>query len=436
MDEHQQSCWANLPEVCLRKVFFWLGDWDRSNAALVCRKWNQIMYSAVLWKSRVIIFNGRPYMPNTTECESAVWYVRKFGKYLENLEIRFLNPYNAFLTRRFQITMRTLLSSLGKSNKRLKSLFIPRLELDRFVWRTAIRNAFIRSLCFFLKKMGRHIECLSLKGARMSLEQGCAVLGSLTCLHHSSPAKELNIEDFFSHHTAVYSNTMFNQSMSAFKNLKVLSLNYNCISDSLLDILCENCSQTLSTINIKCHIYDPHEQVIWGLSWTNLRNQTKNLKVNIFLERIMKHIHLSRILLPEVPVRTINLRSCYFSDADWSMKPTLTGLMPCYKRTLQKLILEFNNSHEPLDEELLQLVLLCDRLYYLKIWAFLDVRFVRRVLEYQKQGKCCLRTLKVRIYTNKYETSEEDQILQDIYRSYKDLIESKIHYFVIAYPMM
>lgn len=42
----------------------------------------------------------------------------------------------------------------------------------------------------------------------------------------------------------------------------------------------------------------------------------------------------------------------------------------------------------------------------------------------------------VRIYTNRYETNEEDRTLREIHRKYKDLIDSGINYFVIAYPMM
>lgn len=42
----------------------------------------------------------------------------------------------------------------------------------------------------------------------------------------------------------------------------------------------------------------------------------------------------------------------------------------------------------------------------------------------------------VRIYTNRYETNEEDRTLREIYRKYRKLIDSELNYFVIAYPMM
>lgn len=184
----------------------------------------------------------------------------------------------------------------------------------------------------------------------------------------------------------------------------------------------------------------------------------------------------------------------------------------------QKLTFEFNNNHESLDEELLLLVLSCRKLFYFKIWAFLDVKFVERILKSQEEGQCSLRTLKVgppapglgaggrrcvrsrrgqvcgwagrraahplgvcfmdgnpellssaagfglcrakrvpgrdgrgvalpnarrisvpvqvRIYTNRYETNDEDRTLREIHRKYRKLIDAELNYFVIAYPMM
>ncbi|XP_019366851.1 PREDICTED: F-box only protein 39-like [Gavialis gangeticus] len=434
--EHVQSCWAYLPDVCLSHVFWWLDDRDRSQAALVCKRWSQAMYSGSLWRTRTITFRGMPSRLHTAELESSLWYVKKFGKYLEHLEIRFLNPYNAILTRKFQVTMKGLLSRLGKCNSRLVSLSMQHLELDRLVWKIITRNQFIKNLILFLKRVGSHLDHLSLKGARVTLEEGCELLSSLSYLKNKSLASEVNIENFFERHLAVYRSPLFYETMSKFRNLAILTLNYNCISDELLDTLCEHNAHSLWTLNIKCHIHDPHRQIIWGASWANLGKRAPKLRVNFFFERVMKHDKLARILLAEIPVRSINLRSCYFRDPDWTMRPTLTNLLPSYKHILQKLTLEFNNSHEFLDEELLQLVLSCRKLFFLKIWAFLDITFVERLLQNQVEGKCTLRTLKVRIYTSQHETNQEDHMLREIYIRYKDLINSELNYFVIAYPMM
>ncbi|XP_059763535.1 F-box only protein 39 isoform X2 [Balaenoptera ricei] len=430
-----ESCWATLPDVCLHRIFWWLGDKDRSRAALVCRKWNQMMYSADLWRYRTITFTGRPSRVHASEFVSALWYVKKFGRYLEHLEIKLLHPYNTVLTKKFQVTMQSLLSCLGKRNNRLKSLSMQHLELDRLVWRNSIRNLLMKSLSSFLKKMGKHLDYFSLKGARLTVGQGCHILNSLSYSRKESVVSELNLEDFFSHHLAVYSSPQFNKTMATFHSLESLSLNYNCISDELLENLCENNAGTLWTMNIKCHSHDPHEQVIWGMSWAKLARYATNLRVNFFFEQVMEYERLARILLQEIPIRSISLRNCSFSDPDWSMRPTLTDLLPTFRHTLQKLTFEFNNKNESLDKELHRLILSCRKLFYFKIWAFLDVKFVEQILQSQEEGRCALRTLKVRIYTNRYETNEEDRTLWEIYRKYRQLIDSELNYVVIAYSM-
>ncbi|NXE09878.1 FBX39 protein, partial [Lophotis ruficrista] len=433
--EPEQSSWAHLPDVCLRHVFHWLDDRDRSQAALVCKKWRWAMYSPSLWRRRTIKFYGRPSRARTLELQSALWYVKKFGKYLEHLEIRLLNPYNTAFTQKFHMTMRGLLSHLGRYKCRLVSLSIKYLELDRLIWKNAVRAQFIRNLATFLKRMSKQLDYLNLKGARVTLEEGCELLNSLSYLTNVSFISEINIEDFFSFHLPVYSSTLFHQTMSKFHSLVILTFNYNCISDELLDILREHSAHSLCTLNIKCHIHDPHGQVVWGMSWANLAKRAPKLNVNFFFERVMKHDHLARILLVEIPVRSISLRSCYFSDPDWTMRPTLTNLLPAYWRVLQKLTLELNNDHELLDDELLQLVLSCKRLLFLKVWAFLSVTFMERLLQNRAERKCILTTIEVRIYTAQRETSEEDQLLCDIYRKFKYLIDSELNYFVITCSM-
>ncbi|PKK22460.1 F-box only protein 39 isoform X2 [Columba livia] len=433
--ETEQSSWAYLPDVCLRHVFHWLDDRDRSQAALVCKKWSWAMYSGSLWRSRTIIFYGRPSRARTMEFQSALWYVKKFGKYLEHLEIKLSNPYNTAFTQKFQMTMRGLLSHLGKRNSRLVSLSIKYLELDRLIWKNVVRAQFIKNLATFLKRMSKQLDYLNLKGARVTLEDGCELLNSLTCLTNRSFISEINIEDFFGLHLPVYSSTLFHQTMSKFHSLVILTFNYNCISDELLDILREHSAHSLCTLNIKCHIHDPHGQVVWGMSWANLAKRAPKLNVNFFFERVVRHDHLARILLAEIPVRSISLRSCYSSDRDWIMRPTLTNLLPVYWHILQKLTLELDNCHELLDDELLQLILSCKRLLFLKVWAFLSVTFMESLLQNRAERKCVLTTIKVRIYTAQQETSEEDRLLCDIYRKFKNLIDSELNYFVIAYPM-
>lgn len=331
----EQSSWAHLPDVCLRNIFRWLDDKDRAQASLVCVKWSQVMYSGSLWRCRTIAFYNHPSRTQVSELQRALFYAKKFGRYLEHLEIKLPNPHGTTFTQTFQMVMRDLLSHLGKCNDHLVSLSIQYLELERYFWRRVVRAQFVKHLATFLQRMNKHLDCLNLKGARATLDEGCELLNSLSCLTNQSFVSKLNIEDFFGLHLHVYRSTLFHQTMSKFHSLVILSLSYNCLSDELLDILREHSAHSLSTLNIKCHIHDPHEQVVWGMSWAKLAKSAPKLTVNFCFERVLKHDHLAKILLVDIPVRSISLRSCYFSNPEWIMRPTLTSLIPAYHRVLQ-----------------------------------------------------------------------------------------------------
>ncbi|XP_068011126.1 F-box only protein 39 [Melanerpes formicivorus] len=431
----EQSSWAHLPDVCLRNIFYWLDDRDRSQAALVCVKWSQVMHSACLWRSRRITFLSRPSRAHVAEVRRALFYAKKFGRYLEHLEIKLPNPYSTAFTQKFQVVMRDLLSHLGKCSHQLVSLSIRYLELDRYFWRGVARAQMVKHLAIFLKRMSKHLESLDLKGARTTTEDGCELLNSLSCVTSRSIICKLNIEDFFSHHLHVYRSSLFHQTMSKFQGLVILSLNYSCLSDELLDTLQEHSARSLRTLNIKCHVSEPHGQAVWGMSWAKLAKSAPKLTVNFVCERILKHDHLARMLLVDIPVRSISLRSCYSNDPEWLMRPTLTSLLPAYRHVLEKLTLELNNDCELLDEELLQLTLACRRLSYLKVWAFLSVTFLERLLQSRAEGKCSLTTIKVKIYTAEQDTTEKDQLLGDIYRKFKYLIDSELNYFATTYTV-
>lgn len=44
-------------------------------------------------------------------------------------------------------------------------------QIDGSVWRHSIKSSFIKSLTFYLKKMGKHLDYLNLKGAKVTVEQ-------------------------------------------------------------------------------------------------------------------------------------------------------------------------------------------------------------------------------------------------------------------------
>lgn len=341
-----QSMWAQLPDTCLREVFLHLRDRDRVRSALVCRHWHNVVRSPSLWRVRTFNFSGRVSRTHRSEMDAAVSFVKTYGSFLEDLEIRFSHPINSLVTRRFQQTMRAFLSALRKARGRLRSLTIKHMDLDRSAWCRSVRSSLVRSLTFYLRREGSHLNYINLRGARFHLLQGLEVLDAVAAsqqhMHFGRrPAMAtLNLEDFFSQSLAIYNSPVFAEVMHRFKGLSSLTINYSCLSQELLETLAVASKVldnrgSLRSLTVRCHIHEPHGQVIWGNAWSNLAKRCPELRVHMYVERILSLESLSRILLPEIPVRDLSLSSCYFSEQDWSAKPALTQVVPWYRNSLQ-----------------------------------------------------------------------------------------------------
>ncbi|XP_026880299.2 F-box only protein 39 [Electrophorus electricus] len=443
--EHQ-SLWAFLPDVCLQRVFWWLHDHDRAQAALVCNQWHHVIHSPSLWRHRSFLVSGCIFQSRRSELEKAISYVKSYGSYLETLEVLFIHPINTVVARRFQLNLRSLLAALRQAGSRLRSLTIHRMELDHSAWCRSIRNALVRSMTFYLLRQGSHLSYLSLSGARFNLDQGMHVLEAVAAaqqhvhLSHRPGLATLDLQDFFAQPFPVYNRPNFASVVHRFQGLCNLTLNYSCMSDDLLKALASCCvgqngAGSLRSFTVHCHVLEPHFQTIRGDAWALLARRCPALKVHMSVEQILAIEWLARILLREVPLHSLSLTSSYFNEFNWTAKPALASLIPMYRMCLQKLILDINNHHEPVDEELMEVVTVCTKLTYLKVWAFLDISFLDRLLQKRLKKQCILKTIKVRLYTNKHETREEDEMLEKLFSRFRQLIDSELNYFASTYPM-
>ncbi|XP_072547642.1 F-box only protein 39-like [Salminus brasiliensis] len=442
--EEPQSDWAFLPDVCLRQVFWWLCDRDRASAAPVCHHWHQVMRSPWLWRQRTFHFSGHISQRRYSELDKAVDYMRAYGGYLEHLEVFFGYPFSSSVSRRFQETMRTFLATLRKTGSSLRSLAILQMALDHSTWNRRVQNALVRSLTFYLLHGGSQLSFLNLSGAHFNLAQGLQVLEALAAAQQQSgrlPALiTLNLNNFFAKKLAVYGTSDFAKVMCRFKRLSSLTLNYRCISDDLLQALASSCAGTkgkgsLHTFTVLCHVEEPHVQVISHDAWALLAQSCPSLKVDMSVDWILAPDRLRCILLGEIPLHALSLTSCFFRDFNWTVKPALANLIPLYRCCLQKLTLDINNVHETVDEELLEVVTVCSKLTYLKVWAFLDISFLDRLLRKCLDKQCALSTIRVQLYTNIHETRVANEMLVDVESRYRQLIDSQLNYCATYCPI-
>ncbi|KAM6983517.1 F-box only protein 39-like [Tautogolabrus adspersus] len=430
--------WGSLPDVCLRHVFRFLSDEDRVSANLVSRHWHQVIHSPSLWRFRFFNFSGRQSKYTQSEYCSAVAYARSLGVYLESLEVFLFPPRKSLIARRLEQTITGLLSELT------------RLDLERTPWTTSLRNSIVHSLIEFLQRGGSTLTSVCLNGMRNSLSHGLEVLSALAHSQRRLTPRcyisSLDLRGFFSgSFTNIHLNPNVPCILRQLQGLTDLSLSYSWLSDELLTALQYRQQEQgwypsrdgnpLQTLSLHCSFDEPHQQLVFGSSWTTLVSTCPELKVRFTVEQVVDTNRLARILLPEIPLTEFNMTGSYSTDEDWSAKPVFRDLLPQYRRSLQILSLDLQNSEESLDEELLELVKVCERLEQLRVWAFLDLRTMERLLHMRLTKRSLLNKIKVRIYSMEDDIEEKEEQLEQMVSPYLGL-PPELDLYVMIHPFV
>uniref|UniRef100_UPI0037E93EB9 F-box only protein 39-like n=1 Tax=Semicossyphus pulcher TaxID=241346 RepID=UPI0037E93EB9 len=435
--------WGSLPDVCLRHLFGFLADRDRRSADLTCWHWHAVMLSPSLWRYRFFYFSGRLSKFRQSEYSSAVAYARSVGVYLERLEVCVYPPRKSLVARRLEQTISGLLSELTRVKAPLQSLSIVKLELDRTPWLPSLRNSLVNCLIEFLYRGGAKLSSVCLNGMRNHLSHGLELLSALA---HSqgrlSPQcyiSSLDLRGFFSGSVHVYMNADMPSILRQLKDLTHLSLSYSCVSDELLMALQHRYpsrdGNPLQTLSLHCSLNEPHQQLVFGRSWETLASSYPKLKVKFTVDQVINTNWLARILLPEIPLTEFSMTAFYSADEDWSAKPLLSCLLPQYRRSLQYLTIDLSNCSESLDGELLELVKACERLEELRVWAFLDMSTVERLLHIRLTQRSLLNKIRVRIYSISDDTGAQDEQLEQILSSHPHL-PAELQFYVMVYPFV
>ncbi|XP_051258159.1 F-box only protein 39-like [Dicentrarchus labrax] len=414
-----ESGWGSLPDVCLRQVFGFLPDTDRCRADLVCHHWHRVMRSPSLWRSRFFHFNGRLSKYKQSEYCSAVAYARSLGVYLERLEVCVCPPRRCLVARRLELAISGLLSELTRVNAPLQHLSLVRLELDRTSWTLGLRNSLGLDLLTALSySQRRHYP-------------RCYILS-------------LDIKGFFSASVHAHRNATLQLTMSRLQGLTNLNLSYACLSDELLAVLQHRRREwrrssregnTLQTFSLYCTLNEPHRQVVSGGSWATLTSSCPDLKVKLTVDQVINTNWLARILLPEIPLTEYTMTAFYSPDEVWSAKPLLCYMLPQYRSSLKHLTLDLSNCSDSLDEELLELVKVCERLEQLRIWAFLEISTVERLLHIRLTQRSLLNKIRVRIYSVNDDIGEQEDQLEEILSSHPHL-PPELEFYAIIYPFV
>ncbi|XP_073335743.1 F-box only protein 39-like [Pagrus major] len=442
--ESISSSLATLPDLCLIQVFSFLPYRDRRSANLVCHHWHHVMRSPSLWRYHFFFFNG--WHPRSrSEC-SAVAYARSLGVYLERLEVRVWPPARAIVAQRLQVTISRLFSELTRVQAPLRSLTLTGLELDRTCWVPRLRNSLIDCLIRFLHRRASKLTSVSLNGMQNSMSQGLHLLYALSHSqgHHDPPCyiSSLDLRGFFSNTEYVSLNSNLPHVLLQLQGLTNLSMSYSYLSSLLLTALQDRHrgkrwrdGKTLQTFSLHCAVNEPHHQLVSSDSWATLASSCPNLNVGFTVNRAITPSCFMRILLPEIPLTEFSMSTYFFFNPNWSARPLLCDMLPQYRRCLQHLNLDLINRRESIDEELLELVEMCECLERLSIRAFLDMSTLARLLHIRLSQRSSLNKIKVTIYSVSDNIAEKEEQLTEILSSHRHL-PHQLDFFAMVKSMI
>ncbi|XP_076268573.1 F-box only protein 33 [Rhynchophorus ferrugineus] len=320
------SQWTNLPSVVLYQIFDLLSHEDRKNASLVCRHWRNNSFHSKWWPSM-------KFKIHSGELHKLDFITYTFGKIVSQATIS-LDSQSSSCIYELIILLRLL-----SENNHLKS--------------------------FLLEPSHCRIECLAVKQKDQRLldeilDLIIAILPrldefSLGCVEDLAEYKDYILRQLnpnrvkllglasIKNDSLKYEQCCLNPDlMASFKNLKVLSIDYDHLSDSLLNKL--DGSEKLERLVVHLHKISKNQEGTTNGAWRYF----KEVHPSCLLRLTLIHAHNAIEKLPvdvlreEMPLSHIKVLFCENVNME-----VLHSLSQYYKGTLRSVIWIDSLSEKP-----------------------------------------------------------------------------------------
>ncbi|XP_036142323.1 F-box only protein 33 isoform X2 [Monomorium pharaonis] len=301
-EDHGPS-WDRLPAVILQEIFSYLSHETRITASQVCKNWRSTLFHPNFWKKITFVFRD----------EDSVSWVRfltnRFALSVHEATIRWDKP------RYINCIGETnrLLKKLGR-NRQLKKLF---LEFNSNTFDCLFDNeddsfsnyksstSIVKSLVN-ITETSNCLETLSL-GCREVLDLS-TILEPLR-LHHSKHLTHLSLAsikddpDYYDFY--MFDNSIFN----SFIRLSILTLDYEYVSDTLLEALDSGCMQRLV---IHIHGWREDYSSTTNLAWQMFvqKNPQCELRLNLIHSYAGVMVLDTHIFCPAMPLTHLQVLFC------------------------------------------------------------------------------------------------------------------------------
>ena len=323
--------WAQLPDVSVIEVYRYLRDPDKLNMACVCKNWNRMFSSPVLWRERKIVFSS---LAADRTAEKEMTFLSKYGHHLNKLKIGFSQPSFrscAIISKAAESYLRRLTL---RNDVHLKEIDLDNLHMEQHWHFILSRNRVITALCRMLRKQ-KYLESVYLTSARMRVFDGCRILESLSKGPTANTVKTIYMENLFETNVFPIRQIRYINAMSRFLNIEHLHLNYRYLNPQILKMFGQKLSKTFEYMSVMLE-GDVRGIEIRPEHWDDLATNCPKLKVGIYLcTTIMRGNDLRSPFVKGIPISEIYMTSwARIDDTEERLAPLLTHIGNTYKSTL------------------------------------------------------------------------------------------------------
>ncbi|KAK0062388.1 F-box only protein 39 [Biomphalaria pfeifferi] len=384
MKQAEQKPWECLPYNVLVNICRFLQGKDRSRMALVCRSWYEATKNPSLWRSYVF------YLYSNNEAPRGLSWLSTRVNHLRHATIMCFGNFDRYRDKFLRALHHASLLNLD-------------INGAAYWWSASTGRATCDTVVakiVRLLKTQRRLMGFQMRQAMLDFKTGMGVLDAIAAASGNTLLR-LGLEDFFGDDIVLNVPSMperFAQGIMKFPNLNDLTINYEYLTDSLLQWLAQTGKKKSVQLNVVSWLTNIPVPIVSRHAWAQVATQS-DVRVYLILQNIRSIREVTdAILLPEIPLHRLDIVgiAALGNDNVQDIILMLQHIGDCYGKTLSGFRLWSDNDVcEEIEESILQLLRKTPQLTYLDLHMDVQAQFLGILCTLQTKKSIHLKTLRM-----------------------------------------
>ncbi|XP_059144784.1 uncharacterized protein LOC131931959 [Physella acuta] len=382
--EAESQPWDCLPYNVLVKICSFLQGRDRCKMAQVCTTWNEATKNPTLWRNHVF------YLYSNSEAPRGLSWLSSRVHYLQNATIMCFGNFDRYRDKFLRALQRADLLNLDINGTAYWWSATPGKSTCTRVIARIIR----------LLKTQRRLVGFQMRQAMLDFAMGMDLLDAIAASSGDSLLR-LGLEDFFGDDIVLSSPSVperFTRCMMRFPNLNDFTINYEYLTDHLLNWLTEIGRNRVIHLNVVSWLANIPIPIVSRQAWSAM-SRFSNVRVYLILQNIRSIKDVTRaVLLPGIPMYRLDLVGiAALGDEDvQDMVDMLQHVSASYAQTIAGFRMwSDNNVCEEIETAILNMLEKTTSLTYLDLHMDVHAQFMGTLCTLQMKKVIKLQTLRL-----------------------------------------